>query len=89
MNSGKVLASVLVSATVGAALGILFAPNKGTDTRKKIAKKGSDYVGDLESKFNAQIDRLSSRIEEIGKEAMRLTKNGASKLEEAKMENSK
>ena len=40
MNSGKVVLGVLAGLAAGAALGILFAPDKGTATRKKISKKG-------------------------------------------------
>ena len=45
MGAGKVFASVLAGAAAGAVLGILFAPDKGTETRRKIAEKGSDLAG--------------------------------------------
>jgi len=39
MSTGKVLLGVLAGIAVGATLGILFAPDKGSTTRKKFPKK--------------------------------------------------
>ena len=44
MKGLNVLAAFLGGAAVGAALGILFAPEKGEDTRHKIAKKESSLI---------------------------------------------
>ncbi|CAN5886939.1 hypothetical protein BH11BAC7_BH11BAC7_10200 [soil metagenome] len=46
-NSSKVLITFIGGAVVGAALGILFAPDKGTNTRKRIAKSAADLKDEL------------------------------------------
>ncbi len=42
MSSGKVFLGILAGAAAGALAGILFAPEKGSKTRKKIVKKGEN-----------------------------------------------
>ena len=44
----------MVGAAVGGALGILLAPDKGAETRRKIVEKGSD-LGDSISEFGGTI----------------------------------
>ena len=39
MKSSNVLLGIVGGLAAGAVLGVLFAPDKGTNTRKKIAKK--------------------------------------------------
>ena len=52
MSSGKVLLGLLAGVAAGALLGILFAPDKGAVTRKKITKKSDEYADALREKFD-------------------------------------
>jgi gas vesicle protein len=82
MSSGKVVLGVLAGVTVGAILGILFAPDKGSLTRKKILKKGSEYSEDLEDKFNELVDGITKKFEMVKKETIRKVENGRQIAEE-------
>ena len=84
MNSGKVLLGVLAGIAAGALLGILFAPEKGSDTRKKISKKGEDYTGALKEKFNEYIDSLTEKYVVAKEEVSNLAEQGKTKSEEIK-----
>lgn len=50
-NTNKVLGALLIGAAAGAVLGILFAPDKGTETRKKWMDSANDLADDLKSKI--------------------------------------
>lgn len=52
MKTGKALLAVLAGIAAGAALGVLFAPGRGSDTRKKISNKGDR----LSHAMNKKID---------------------------------
>lgn len=55
-NSNKVIGALLVGVAIGGALGILFAPEKGSVTRKKLFSKGEDLKDDLIEKYNDLLD---------------------------------
>ena len=65
MSAGKIVAAVLAGVAVGAALGILFAPEKGSETRRRIAKKGKDYADELGEKANEFIDGITEKYENV------------------------
>ncbi len=77
MTSGKVLLSVLAGVAVGAAIGILFAPDKGVETRKKIVKKGGDYALDIKHKFAHWREKHMQQFESV-----KDNKSGSSKAED-------
>lgn len=56
---------ILLGFTTGLLVGILFAPDKGSHTRRKIADTGSD----LKDKFNDFVDQLSGSVEDIEEDA--------------------
>ena len=65
MSFGKVLFGVLAGVSAGAVLGIIFAPDKGAITRKKIAQKGDEYADGLEEKFNEFVDNISKKAKTV------------------------
>lgn len=61
-NTSKMLGALLLGATIGGALGILFAPDKGSETRRKIAAKGTDIGDGMREKFNDLLEELKADI---------------------------
>ena len=82
MSSGNVLLGVLAGVAIGATLGILYAPDKGSATRVKISQKSQDYADELSAKFDEIVKGLTEKIESVSEEAMLMTKNGKSKSDE-------
>jgi gas vesicle protein len=68
MSSGKILLGVLAGVAAGALLGVLFAPDKGWNTRKRIYKKADEYAEELKDKFSEFIETISAKIEEAKEE---------------------
>jgi hypothetical protein len=62
MSSSKVIIGFLAGAIVGGVLGVLLAPDKGSETRRKIIEKGND-LGDSISEFGGTIkDKVSQMV---------------------------
>ncbi|MEO8254037.1 MAG: YtxH domain-containing protein [Flavobacterium sp.] len=56
-STGNALIAIVGGAAIGAALGILFAPDKGDKTRKKIKEGYKDLEKDMKKKLaNAKVD---------------------------------
>ena len=69
MKQGQVVLGVLAGIATGAVLGILFAPEKGERTRRKILNKGEDLADELEDKFDNLVETITEKYESTKKEA--------------------
>ena len=78
------LAAAALGVVAGSVVSLLFAPDKGEDTRRKIAKKSSKMLHSLKEfdkqklakikgKLEDKLKKINSRMEEFSKE----TPNGA------------
>lgn len=66
-NSSKVLIALGAGAAIGAILGILFAPAKGEEIRKKITDQSKKLVDNVKDKFNngrEKFDTMKSEMKE-------------------------
>lgn len=80
MSSSKVLIGVLSGVAIGALVGVLFAPDKGTKTRKKILNKSKDYASDLKNKFEDLYTDATDKYETILEDAKKLVTSNNSSL---------
>lgn len=61
----SVTKNVLIGVTVGAILGILYAPDKGTETRRKLSERGKNLRDAWNSLSDAVYDTVEMAREEI------------------------
>jgi gas vesicle protein len=66
-NNGNTIAAILVGAAIGAGVGILFAPDKGSKTREKLKEGFDDAKLNLQDKLQDVSQSIKSQIE-IAKE---------------------
>lgn len=59
MESGKIALGVVAGLAIGAIVGILFAPEKGSVTRKKLADKGTDLLSGLKEKVTTAAEQYT------------------------------
>ena len=91
MSKKKGFGKFLTGALVGVGLGVLFAPKKGSETRKELKEKIDELVARLkevdieEVKDNIQIkiEEIKAELEDLDKEkVLKIAKNVQNKAEE-------
>lgn len=68
MDTGKVLIGILAGVAAGALLGVLFAPQRGAVTRRKICREGENLSNDLKEKFEEIIDTVTEKFNKVKKD---------------------
>ena len=86
MNSSNTMLAFLAGAAVGAIAGILFAPDKGSVTRKKISSKTGELADSVESSFSSFIDGAKETYAGAKEEGEEFVDKAKSKYGSAKNE---
>lgn len=76
MSTCKVILGTLSGLAIGAMAGILFAPEKGSTTRKHIMDKKDNYVDQLKSKLGEISDSLTKKFESAMQDAEEIVDRG-------------
>lgn len=89
MSKKKTVVTLAAGAAIGAGLGMLFAPKKGSETRKELKKKLDEFVGkakeinldDVKDEFFAKVDGIKKELEDLDKEkALKIAKKKGEEL---------
>jgi len=83
-NTNKIIGALAVGAAVGAALGILFAPEKGSETRKKLASKGQDLSDAVKEKAQSLLEKFKEKEEMIEEKTNEFIAKGKAMKEQYK-----
>lgn len=61
-NTGKIIGALLIGVAIGGTLGVLFAPEKGSTTRKKLISKGEDLKDTAKEKYDELLNDLKKDL---------------------------
>jgi gas vesicle protein len=64
-TTSKALFSFLTGIAIGSVLGILFAPDKGIETRGKIKRKSEELTKDVTHSLSQQVENIKQHINDF------------------------
>ena len=86
MSTSKILLGLLAGAVAGAAIGILFAPDKGSETRRKISEESNDLADNLKGKLNNLVDGVKEKFSALKSDTEDVAEKGYSAYNRTKAE---
>ena len=86
MKTSNVVLGVMAGAAAGALIGVLFAPDKGSNTRSKISQKSHDFVDGVKGRANhlkgqmsEMVDRFTEKLHTTANETKAKAENSRAK----------
>jgi gas vesicle protein len=61
MDAKNLIGGMLIGATLGVTLGVLYAPTSGKQTRKNIASKSNELMKDVKKQIKSSVDTIRSQ----------------------------
>lgn len=86
MKITSIIMTSLLVGVAGAIAGTLFAPDQGSKTRKKLARKGNQYKDYLMDNVYDLADTVSHPFEDMEDQTIRLSKKAIQKAKKVKAE---
>ena len=87
MTTGiKVFLGILGAAAAGVVIGMLIAPEKGSEMRARIKKSAGDWVDNLSNLFvkgKEELEELSSTVVEKGRDAKAMAEEKVNRMKES------
>ncbi len=78
-NNAKLIGALVIGTAIGGLLGVLFAPRKGSETRKNIMAKGTDLSDAVKDKLHDFVGQVKREAETVKEKANEYMKDGAVK----------
>ncbi len=70
MSTGKVVLGLVAGFAAGALAGVLFAPAKGSKTRKRIVRNGEDYVDSMKDQMDELLESVTNKFDKVKSEVV-------------------
>jgi gas vesicle protein len=76
----------IAGVAVGAIIGVLLAPDKGSETRGKIVQKGKETTDNFKDEINTLLEQVSDKYDVIKKAGNEIAQTGKAEMSRVKEE---